>query len=77
MVENGAAEHVPAPEQDEPMNAEAEEPVAASQGDAQSAPAELEGDANIEGEAPNDEPVEEAPAAGSTPQKGSNGTITR
>ena len=59
------------------MNAEAEEPVAASQGDAQSAPAEPEGDANIEGEAPNDELVEEAPAGGSTPQKASNGTLTR
>ena len=77
MVENGAVEQAPAPEQDEPMDAEAEEPVAASQGDAQSASAEPEGDANIQGEAPNDTPVEESPAAGSTPQKNSNGTVTR
>lgn len=77
MAENGAAEHAPAAEQDEPMNAQAEEPVAVSQGDSQSAPAHPEGDANIQGEAPNDSPAEEAPAADSTPPKATNGTVTR
>ena len=59
------------------MDAEAEEPAAASQGDAQSAPAQSEGDANIEGEEPNDDQGDEAEAVKSTPPKATNGTVTR
>ena len=59
------------------MDVEAEEPAAASQGDAQPAPAESEGDANIEGEAPNDAQGDEAEAVKSTPPKATNGTVTR
>jgi len=44
-VENGAAEQAPDPKQDEPMDAQDEEPVAADQGEAQVAAAEPEGDA--------------------------------
>ena len=77
MVEEGAAEQAADPVQDEPMDAQAEEPAAASQGDAQPAPAEPEGDANIEGEAPNDAQGDEAAAVKSTPPKPTNGTVTR
>ena len=41
MAENGAPETAAEPVQDEPMNAQADEPVPGSQGDAQPAPAQL------------------------------------
>lgn len=77
MAENGAPETAAEPVQDEPMNAQADEPVPGSQGDAQPAPAQPEGDANIQGEAPNEAGDDEAQAVKLTPPKPTNGTVTR
>lgn len=81
MAENGAPEQAAAPVQDEPMNAQADEPAAGSQGDAVPASAQPEGDAENQGDAPNDADAndDDAPAVKLSPpsSKPTNGTVTR